>query len=55
MSHLISVAMITMNEEKAVARVIEDICDALRGRDESGEGPLSSPYRATGRGRPQRF
>jgi len=33
MSHLISVAMITMNEEKAVARVIEDICDALRGRD----------------------
>jgi glycosyltransferase involved in cell wall biosynthesis len=33
MSHLISVAMITMNEEKAVARVIEDISDALRGRD----------------------
>ena len=33
MSHLISVAMITMNEEKAVARVIEDICDALQGRD----------------------
>jgi glycosyltransferase involved in cell wall biosynthesis len=33
MSHLISVAMITMNEEKAVARVIEDICDALHGRD----------------------
>ncbi len=33
MSHLISVAMITMNEEKAVARVIEDICDALRGRE----------------------
>jgi glycosyltransferase involved in cell wall biosynthesis len=33
MSHLISVAMITMNEEKAVARVIEDIRDALQGRD----------------------
>jgi glycosyltransferase involved in cell wall biosynthesis len=33
MSHLISVAMITMNEEKAVARVIEDISDALHGRD----------------------
>lgn len=33
MSHLISVAMITMNEEKAVARVIEDICDAMRGRE----------------------
>ena len=33
MSHMISVAMITMNEEKAVARVIEDICDALRGRE----------------------
>jgi glycosyltransferase involved in cell wall biosynthesis len=33
MSHLISVAMITMNEEKAVARVIEDIRDALHGRD----------------------
>src|ERR1700735_3601578 len=33
MSYLISVAMITMNEEKAVARVIEDICDALQGRD----------------------
>src|SRR5579862_1886004 len=33
MSHLISVAMITMNEEKAVARVIEDIRDALRGRE----------------------
>ena len=33
MSHLISVAMITMNEEKAVARVIEDICDALHGRE----------------------
>ncbi len=33
MSHLISVAMITMNEEKAVARVIEDISDALRGRE----------------------
>ena len=30
---LISVAMITMNEERAVARVIEDISDALRGRD----------------------
>jgi glycosyltransferase involved in cell wall biosynthesis len=30
---LISVAMITMNEEKAVARVIEDISDALRGRE----------------------
>ena len=33
MSHLISVAMITMNEEKAVARVIEDISEALRGRE----------------------
>jgi glycosyltransferase involved in cell wall biosynthesis len=33
MSHLISVAMITMNEERAVARVIEDIADALRGRE----------------------
>ena len=33
MSQLISVAMITMNEEKAVARVIEDIRDALHGRD----------------------
>lgn len=33
MSHLISVAMITMNEEKAVARVIADIADALRGRE----------------------
>jgi len=33
MSHLISVAMITMNEERAVARVIEDISDALRGRE----------------------
>ena len=33
MSHLISVAMITMNEEKAVARVIEDIRDALHGRE----------------------
>ena len=33
MSHLISVAMITMNEEKAVARVIEDISDALHGRN----------------------
>jgi glycosyltransferase involved in cell wall biosynthesis len=33
MSHLISVAMITMNEEKAVARVIEDICEALQGRE----------------------
>jgi len=33
MSHLISVAMITMNEEKAAARVIADISDALRGRD----------------------
>src|ERR1700722_19913490 len=33
MSHLISVAMITMNEEKAVARVIEDIRDALQGRE----------------------
>jgi glycosyltransferase involved in cell wall biosynthesis len=31
--NLISVAMITMNEEKAVARVIEDISDALRGRE----------------------
>lgn len=30
---LISVAMITMNEEQAVARVIEDIGDALRGRE----------------------
>ncbi len=30
---LISVAMITMNEEKAVARVIEDIRDALQGRE----------------------
>jgi glycosyltransferase involved in cell wall biosynthesis len=30
---LISVAMITMNEERAVARVIEDISDALRGRE----------------------
>jgi glycosyltransferase involved in cell wall biosynthesis len=29
MSHLISVAMITMNEEKAVARVIGDIREAL--------------------------
>ena len=25
--------MITMNEERAVARVIEDICDALHGRE----------------------
>ena len=33
MGQLISVAMITMNEEKAVARVIADIADALRGRD----------------------
>ena len=33
MSQLISVAMITMNEEKAVARVIEDIRDALPGRE----------------------
>jgi glycosyltransferase involved in cell wall biosynthesis len=33
MSHLISVAMITMNEEKAVARVMEDIRDALQGRE----------------------
>ena len=33
MSQLISVAMITMNEEKAVARVIEDIREALRGRE----------------------
>jgi glycosyltransferase involved in cell wall biosynthesis len=33
MSHLISVAMITMNEENAVARVIEDIRDALHGRE----------------------
>lgn len=33
MSHLISVAMITMNEEQAVARVIEDIRDALQGRE----------------------
>jgi glycosyltransferase involved in cell wall biosynthesis len=33
MSHMISVAMITMNEERAVARVIEDISDALHGRD----------------------
>jgi glycosyltransferase involved in cell wall biosynthesis len=33
MSHLISVAMITMNEEKAVARVMADICDALNGRN----------------------
>ena len=33
MSHLISVAMITMNEEKAVARVIADIRDALAGRE----------------------
>jgi glycosyltransferase involved in cell wall biosynthesis len=33
MSHLISVAMITMNEEQAVARVMDDIHDALRDRD----------------------
>ncbi len=33
MRQLISVAMITMNEEQAVARVIEDIRDALHGRD----------------------
>jgi len=33
MKQLISVAMITMNEEKAVARVIEDISDALHGRE----------------------
>jgi glycosyltransferase involved in cell wall biosynthesis len=33
MSHLISVAMITMNEEKAVARVMEDIRRALHGRE----------------------
>jgi glycosyltransferase involved in cell wall biosynthesis len=33
MSGLISVAMITLNEEKAVALVIEDICDALHGRE----------------------
>jgi glycosyltransferase involved in cell wall biosynthesis len=32
MSHMISVAMITMNEERAVARVIEDIRDALGPR-----------------------
>jgi glycosyltransferase involved in cell wall biosynthesis len=32
MSHLISVAMITMNEEKAVARVIQDIRAALGDR-----------------------
>jgi glycosyltransferase involved in cell wall biosynthesis len=32
MSHMISVAMITMNEEKAVARVIEDIRAALGDR-----------------------
>lgn len=32
MSGLISVAMITMNEEQAVAGVIEQIRDALRGR-----------------------
>jgi glycosyltransferase involved in cell wall biosynthesis len=33
MSRMISVAMIAMNEEKAVARVIEDISEALRGRE----------------------
>jgi glycosyltransferase involved in cell wall biosynthesis len=33
MSRLISVAMITMNEERAVARVIEDIREALQGRE----------------------
>jgi glycosyltransferase involved in cell wall biosynthesis len=33
MSHLISVAMISMNEEKAVAGVISDIRSALDGRD----------------------
>lgn len=33
MGQLISVAMITMNEEQAVARVIADISDALRGRE----------------------
>jgi glycosyltransferase involved in cell wall biosynthesis len=33
MGNSISVAMITMNEEKAVARVIADIADALRGRE----------------------
>src|ERR1700691_936885 len=33
MSYLISAAMITMNEEQAVARVIEDICDAPQSRD----------------------
>ena len=32
MSHLISVAMITMNEQRAVARVIEDIRSALGSR-----------------------
>jgi glycosyltransferase involved in cell wall biosynthesis len=32
-TRMISVAMITMNEEKAVARVIEDIRDALNGRE----------------------
>ena len=30
---MISVAMITMNEEKAVGRVIEDIRAALAGRE----------------------
>jgi len=33
MGQMISVAMITLNEQRAVARVIEDICDALRGRE----------------------
>lgn len=33
MAQLISVAMITMNEEKAVARVIADIADALHSRE----------------------
>jgi glycosyltransferase involved in cell wall biosynthesis len=33
MSHLISVAVITINAERGIARVIEDIRDALRGRE----------------------
>src|SRR3984957_15008755 len=43
MSHLISVAMITMNEENAVARVIEDIRDALHGREYEIVVVYSSP------------
>src|SRR5271154_4735133 len=56
MSHTISVAMITMNEEKAVARVIGDIRSALGARpheiiivDSSRD---ATPSIATGLGAP---